>query len=740
MRYLTPIPKQFVDQSGIPYSDGTVSVYLSGSDELADIFEDAEGDALCPNPCRLDSNGAWQCFVPGGVPLDYIVQDKHGNVVFPYYNILPGSGDGAVFTVKGTEGEIKVTNRVTASGRREATVGLDTAFKQRVDQVEDDIGDLNEEMRGVEGSIQELGEDLDHLDDRVEEAEGQIGQLSESLAEKKDRQTPVVVGNIPANKTVERIFQNANGEIEVDTQDIEFPASDLVNIQSPEGTLDVSKTTQTGRQDFNMDVADHSIDTNKMKVEQFHYLDVDGTTMSSSTDGHTTILSSLDVVVTTSSTYEEVKSIIDNGKHPVLSDSGVFYRLVGTPAGSIVNGVASVSYDFACFPSGEVTAGEKYEAKVYNLDVSLGWRATKQFDLYTASKTDNLLAGKQDSIGIDPSSGDTTKYLNQQGGWNTIAPIARDSAAGLAPGLPSGTGTSKYLCENGTWVTPPNGNYAYTTANANNTTKTLTFVNDLTIKDGAVFAVLFNNGNTVSSPIFVIDGVNHYVYGSNLDKIAAGSIRLFVKPINTQTGVYLVGEINDAAAIGVNNAGTYYLFYNNFGYTQDDPPKAYPYQPPTGRSETFYDVSQSKSNGVGQLTKMYNVNSQGASLAWAPRANTGYDFIDICIRVAGQCVSNYTSSEIITFELYKNDGSSLSVAGLPELSHYVYIINDSVVRPFTFTLNHRMRYKDFVDKIGGKDAVLNFGFSFASTTSGNDKHTVTVDTIWTSVVYHGDYS
>ena len=395
MRYLTPIPKQFVDQSGIPYSDGTVSVYLSGSDELADIFEDAEGDALCPNPCRLDSNGAWQCFVPGDIPLDYIVQDKHGNVVFPYYNIVPASGDGAVFTVKGTEGEIKVTNRATASGRREATVGLDTAFKQRVDQVEDDIGDLNEEMRGVEGSIQELNEDVDHLDDRVEEAEGQIGQLSESLAEKKDRQTPVVVGSIPPNKTVKRISQDANGKIDVETQDIEFPGADLVNISSPEGTLEVSKTTQTGRQDFDMDVADHSLETKKMKVDQFHYLDVDGTTMSSITEGHTTILSSLDVVVTTSSTYDTVKGIIDNGKHPVLSDSGVFYRLVGTPAGSIVDGVARVSYDFACFPSGEVVAGEKYEAKVYNLDVSLGWRVTKQFYLYTASKADTLLAGKQ---------------------------------------------------------------------------------------------------------------------------------------------------------------------------------------------------------------------------------------------------------------------------------------------------------------------------------------------------------
>jgi hypothetical protein len=193
MRYLTPIPKQFVDQSGIPYSDGTVSVYLSGSDELADIFEAAEGDALCPNPCTLDSNGAWQCFVPGDVPLDYIVKDKDGNVIFPYYNILPGSGSGSgsVFTVRGTEGEIKVTNRVTASGRREATVGLDSVFKQRIDQVEDDIGDLNEEMRGAEGSIQELNESVDHLDDRVEEAEAQVGEMRESLAGKKDRQEPM---------------------------------------------------------------------------------------------------------------------------------------------------------------------------------------------------------------------------------------------------------------------------------------------------------------------------------------------------------------------------------------------------------------------------------------------------------------------------------------------------------------------------------------------------------------------
>ena len=97
MKYLTPIPKQFVDQSGIPYSNGTVSVYLSGSDELSDIFEDAEGDSLCPNPCRLDSNGAWQCFVTGDVPLDYIVENAEGNVVDSYFGVvISGGGTGDV--------------------------------------------------------------------------------------------------------------------------------------------------------------------------------------------------------------------------------------------------------------------------------------------------------------------------------------------------------------------------------------------------------------------------------------------------------------------------------------------------------------------------------------------------------------------------------------------------------------------------------------------------------------------
>jgi hypothetical protein len=91
MRYLVPVPKQFVDFSGVPYSNGTVSVYLHGTQELVDIYKEASSSVLQDNPCVLDSNGAWSAFVAPDVSLDYIVQDRDGNVVASFLDIvLPG--------------------------------------------------------------------------------------------------------------------------------------------------------------------------------------------------------------------------------------------------------------------------------------------------------------------------------------------------------------------------------------------------------------------------------------------------------------------------------------------------------------------------------------------------------------------------------------------------------------------------------------------------------------------------
>lgn len=96
MKYLAPIPKQFVDHNGLPLSDGKVHVYISGDTQYANVYQDADGEELMPNPARLDSNGAWLGFVTAGVPMDYVVEDKDGNVQFEYEKVVAGSGTANV--------------------------------------------------------------------------------------------------------------------------------------------------------------------------------------------------------------------------------------------------------------------------------------------------------------------------------------------------------------------------------------------------------------------------------------------------------------------------------------------------------------------------------------------------------------------------------------------------------------------------------------------------------------------
>lgn len=108
MKYLTPVPKQFVDQSGVPYSGGKVSVYVTGSTDFAEIYLDADGETLAPNPARLDSNGSWICFVSPDQVLDYVVQDKDDRVVAAYEKITVGDG-GEVGSYTAGDG-IKIQN------------------------------------------------------------------------------------------------------------------------------------------------------------------------------------------------------------------------------------------------------------------------------------------------------------------------------------------------------------------------------------------------------------------------------------------------------------------------------------------------------------------------------------------------------------------------------------------------------------------------------------------------------
>ena len=90
MVQLSPIPKQFLDSSGVPYAGGEVDVFYAGDTRRANVYADSEGTTIIQNPVVLDSHGSWKGFVEMESSLDYVIRSKEGNVVFffPSVSIL----------------------------------------------------------------------------------------------------------------------------------------------------------------------------------------------------------------------------------------------------------------------------------------------------------------------------------------------------------------------------------------------------------------------------------------------------------------------------------------------------------------------------------------------------------------------------------------------------------------------------------------------------------------------------
>lgn len=100
MRYLVPVPKQYVDESGVPCDAGFVSVYRNGTNEYANLYNSSDSDNLVENPSKLDSSGRWNAFVDPDIPLDYIVTDKKGNVIATYINVIIDAASGESWVTK----------------------------------------------------------------------------------------------------------------------------------------------------------------------------------------------------------------------------------------------------------------------------------------------------------------------------------------------------------------------------------------------------------------------------------------------------------------------------------------------------------------------------------------------------------------------------------------------------------------------------------------------------------------
>ncbi len=224
--YLLDPTFELVNTAGKPLTDGYIEVYIHGTRSKYYCASDFDG-TLHPFKIPLDSLGANIVLASPAHAYDVYVYNKFGNLVMSRYNVVPATGDGTVIrdvvTITSNDGTVDVTTS---------------------DQTNWDL------------SIQDTVDRIDEQDVIITELGTSIDAIVEDLDNKKVKQTALTF-NGAATKTVKKVTQNANGEMNVEFEDIDLPAEvPNVEITSPNGTIDVQSSTdvETNTKTFTIDV------------------------------------------------------------------------------------------------------------------------------------------------------------------------------------------------------------------------------------------------------------------------------------------------------------------------------------------------------------------------------------------------------------------------------------------------------------------------------------------------------
>ena len=242
---LWSLDQQFQNKNGSILTHGKIYVYYKGRTALATTYNDEDGTVVNPNPILLDNNGRAACFASSSYAYTILVCDAYGKELFSYDLTLHDAVATAdkVFVI-GSDGSVKVDPTTLPNGiQYDLSVNTDViATKQSVDDVRDDLDDLSDTVAEHTNDIGQLQDDVDDIED--------------TLANKKDKQTAKSFDGA-ATKTVKKITQNANGEMNVEFEDIDLPPEvPNVEVTSPNGTIDVQSSTDVGTntKTFSIDV------------------------------------------------------------------------------------------------------------------------------------------------------------------------------------------------------------------------------------------------------------------------------------------------------------------------------------------------------------------------------------------------------------------------------------------------------------------------------------------------------
>ena len=190
LKALFPVTQQFQAKNGSNLVGGKVYIYYQGRTALATTYHDEEGTVVNANPVLLDNNGRATVFADTIYSYTIVVCDYYGKELFSQDITLHDAISTAKdVIVMGSNGSVKVDTTTLPNGvKYDMSVNTD------------------------------------------------IIATKESVANKKDKQQELTF-DCSATKTVKKITQNVNGELNVEFEDIDYPD---YSISSSDGSINVS--------------------------------------------------------------------------------------------------------------------------------------------------------------------------------------------------------------------------------------------------------------------------------------------------------------------------------------------------------------------------------------------------------------------------------------------------------------------------------------------------------------------
>lgn len=221
LRALWDVTQQFQNKNGSNLTSGKIYIYYQGRTALATTYHDEDGTVVNSNPVLLDNNGRATAFADPIYSYTIVVCDYYGKELFSQDITLHDAISTAEdVVVLGTDGTVLVDRTELPNG-----VQYDLSVNTDIIATKEDVSDLEDEIN-------------DKLDD------------------KKDKQTALTF-NGSATKTVKKITQNANGEMNVEFEDIDLPPEvPNVEITSEDNSVQVTESTdvQTNTKTFDLSV------------------------------------------------------------------------------------------------------------------------------------------------------------------------------------------------------------------------------------------------------------------------------------------------------------------------------------------------------------------------------------------------------------------------------------------------------------------------------------------------------